>query len=191
MKPGQLVFAAAIIVCSALLAQAEALAGPAKIGSCGKTLSKSGSYVLSNNLTSKKSNQSCISVTTNFVTIDLQGFTIDCASIGHDGIEACCGNLHGFVVRNGMITNCDNGIDASDEKDALIDHLIAIGNAGHGVSVGAGSTVRDSVFSGNTLAGIEAICPSNIINNSATADTGPDIMQDGAGCNLDNNVTGP
>ena len=89
-----------------------------------------------------------------------------------------------------MITNCFNGIDAGLEKDVLIDHLIAIGNHSFGVDVGAGSTVRDSVFSGNTNGGINAVCPSNIINNTATADTGPDITADG-GCNRDNNVTGP
>ncbi len=190
MKLGQLVSAAAIIVGGALIAQPDAFAGPTAIGSCGKTLSKSGSYVLSSNLTSKKANQSCIKVTTNFVTIDLQGFTIDCASIGHDGIEVCCGSFHGLAVSNGMITNCFNGIDAGEETDALIDHLIAIGNSAHGVVVGAGSTVRDSVFSSNLGGGIDATCPSNIINNTATADSGSDIMA-GAGCNRDNNVPGP
>jgi len=185
MKPGQLVSAAAIIVCGALMTQPEAFAGPAKIGSCGKTLSKSGSYVLSANLTVKKSGQNCITVSANFVTIDMQGFTIDCATIGNDGIDAS--GIHGLVVLNGMITTCFNGIDASGENDVLIDHLIAIGNSSYGVDVGAGSTVRDSVFSDNTTSGINAVCPSNIINNTAT----DNIMTNGAGCNRDNNVPGP
>jgi hypothetical protein len=191
MKLRQLVSAAAIIVCGALMAQPEALAGPAAIGSCGKTLSKSGSYVLSRNLTVKKTGQSCISVSADFVTIDMQGFTIDCAAIGNDGVEALGSGLHGLVVRNGMITNCFNGIDSSVEHDVLIDHLIAIGNSSNGVDLAAGSTVRDSLFSGNTQNGIEAICPSNIINNTATADTPSDIATEGAGCNLDNNATSP
>ena len=114
MKPGQLVSAAAIIVCGALMTQPEAFAGPAKIGSCGKTLSKSGSYVLSGNLTVKKSGQNCITVSANFVTIDMQGFTIDCAAIGNDGIRRFTG-IHGLVVLNGIdpSPNCFNGIDSS------------------------------------------------------------------------------
>jgi hypothetical protein len=194
MKLTRLVSAAAIIVCGALMAQPEAFAGAAAIGSCGKTLSKPGSYVLSGNLTfKKKSQESCIAVSAAFVTIDLRGFTIDCAATGNDGIEALFTSpgLHGLVVRNGTITNCFNGIDASVEKDVLIDHLTAIGNNSSGVAVDAGSTVRDSVFTGNTDDGIYAICPSNIINNTATADTPSDIATEGAGCNLDNNATSP
>ena len=70
MNLRRLVSAAAIIVCSVLVAQAAAFAGPTAIGSCGKTLSKSGSYALSGNLTAKKmGEQACIDVSANFVTI--------------------------------------------------------------------------------------------------------------------------
>lgn len=52
---------------------AEAVAGPATIGSC-QPIDKPGSYELSNNLEAKAGD--CIVVNADFVTIDMKGFTL-------------------------------------------------------------------------------------------------------------------
>jgi len=40
----------------------------------------------------------------------------------------------------------------------------------------------------DTLLGISVICPANILQNTATANPGGNLVLNGIGCNVDNNV---
>lgn len=187
MQPPRYV-AAAVMILALSLSVPRAEAGPAAIGNCGKVVAKSGSYVLASNLSVRKQGQDCITVTTSFVTIDLQGFAIDCANVGNDGINVTGRGLKGITVRNGTIINCLNGVDASGVTGALVEGIVAIDNTDDGIEVGAGSTVRDNVANGNGVNGISATCPSNVIDNTAINNTSGGLKL-GSTCNAANNAS--
>jgi hypothetical protein len=88
------------------------LAGQARaatpINACGTVITTSGSYVVKKDLT-PKGGGNCITVVTDYVTIDLGGFTINCASESGLGI-ADNGDYKGMIIRNGIITGCQDGI---------------------------------------------------------------------------------
>jgi len=60
---------------------------------------------------------------------------------------------------------------------------------GTGLFASLGSTViGNTVFDSNPGIGMSVICPSNVQNNTATANTGGNISLSGIGCNFANNV---
>ena len=72
---------AVMLNCAALMGGSPCFAGPQAIGSCGKVITAPGSFIVTKDLTVENSAQPCITVASSFVTIDLGGFTINCA--GH------------------------------------------------------------------------------------------------------------
>src|SRR6266851_2794849 len=155
----------------ALLSPATAAsAGPAAIGACGTTISKSGSYVLKKNLAVKKGGGDCITISASNVTIDLGGYNINCNGVANaNGIKSS-GTQTGITIRNGFVANCVNGVDTytSGATGALIDEVLALNNSNTGIAVNEKSTVIHSIANGNTsFAGIFALCPSNILYNTA------------------------
>ena len=154
-----------------------AFAGPTSISACGKTITKSGSYVLNKNLSVKKGGGTCITISANNVTIDLGGYSIDCkneAALNVDGI-ATSGTQTGITIRNGFVHDCYNGVDTytsgastTGATGVMVDEILALNNSNTGIAVGEKSTVIHSIANGNTsFAGIFALCPSNIIYNTA------------------------
>lgn len=181
---------AAMLNCAAVMGASPAFAGPAAIGSCGKVITAPGSFVVTRNLTVKTGGQNCITVASSFVTIDLQGFTIDCAGKGGDGVNAPGSGHVALTVRNGKITGCFNGIDASVVPQTTVDGVTATKNSSYGMWVASGSLVKNCVTSGNTNGGIRADCPSNVIENTSVGNTGLDIDA-GASCNVSDNAIDP
>src|SRR5215510_8957800 len=96
----RLLVACTILVASTLFATDAA--AQSKISKC-QTLSASGSYVLGSNITAPTG--SCLSIAADFITIDLNGFTIDCGGSTGEGVGAGS-NFQGTTVRNGTIAHC-------------------------------------------------------------------------------------
>lgn len=125
--------------------------GPKKITEC-RTIHKPGSYVVTRNLTAD-TNESCLIIEANNVTLDLGGFTLMGAFdfIGDELIESGGVTDNGLefqhiVVRNGTSTGFLYGIDLAASSTVVVEDIGAIQNAGEGIRVGSGSTVR-----GNTI----------------------------------------
>jgi hypothetical protein len=151
-----------------LINQATALAGSVTPGDAPGfpvTISVSGSYKLSGNLTVPDANTNAITITADNVSIDLNGFAIlgptvctgspvtSCAPTGtgigifsnNSGIAVINGTVHGMGSAGVEILGGDNRVE----------RVKAVGNAGTGISPGNGqSSVSFSVASFNRFNGI-------------------------------------
>jgi hypothetical protein len=92
-----------ILICT--MGVSNAVAAPKNIGVCG-IISEPGSYVLTKNLNAIGD---CLTVTADYVTIDLGGFTIFGDGTGA-GIKGD-GTRLAITMRDGTITNLADGID--------------------------------------------------------------------------------
>ncbi len=114
-------------------------------------IAQSGSYYLSGNILSSGSGNA-ISVRASFVTIDLNGFTIN-GIIGspQKGIEIV-GSLTGICIHDGMIINWkNNGIAAISTTGSKFYNLQLLNNsAGTGLQVSDNNIVSHCVITGNT-----------------------------------------
>ncbi len=155
--------------------RAEAFEGRVQISSAPYTISASGSYVLTRNL-SVTAAQTAITVTADFVAIDLNGFSITgpnscsyasgavtctASSVGL-GIDATA--RQGVWVRNGRIRG--TGAAALRLGDgARVEGLLVSDAGGHGIHTG-----RDASVVGNTVenvdgSGIVTSGSSRIVDN--------------------------
>ena len=160
---------AAIVLASGAQAQDAREEGPIEIDKC-QTISHPGSYKLVNNLTFKgPAGGTCLSITANFVTIDLAGFAITATGISQPSfplitttaIEAG-DSTKGITVRNGSISGdfeagVSLGGDGSTIEGLRVSDIIG------GVGIFATGIVR-----GNTAVGIFGPGPGNGIGISAT-----------------------
>lgn len=122
----------AILAC--IMAAADVVVAAKNIGACG-VIAEPGSYLLSKNLTAVGD---CLTVTADFVTIDLGGFTI----FG-DGTGAAIkgdGTRRAITMRDGTITNFDDGIDfcpvtgpGTTGHQLVVERIRAIDNADAGI----------------------------------------------------------
>jgi hypothetical protein len=161
----------AVLTASAVLTVAtQAFAGPTVIGSCGTVIKSPGSYVLNRNLSVKMGGGDCITISSSNVTVDLQGYRINCNSIGTANGIIASGTQSGITIRNGFVTGCVNGVDTYTHgaTGVLVDEILALNNSNTGIAVNVKSQVMQSIANGNkNFAGIFALCPSNIIYNTA------------------------
>jgi hypothetical protein len=93
----------------------DAREGPIEIAKC-QTISQPGSYKLVNNLTFTSSSGTCLTITANFVTIDLAGFTISNPGplptpVNVTTAIAAGNHTNGIAVRNGSIAGFGAGVD--------------------------------------------------------------------------------
>jgi hypothetical protein len=143
-----------------LINQSNALAGnvtPGDTPGFPVTISVSGSYKLSGNLTVPDANTTAIQITANNVTLDLNGFSIigpvvctgfptSCAPAGTGtGIDG--GNFNAVTVLHGVVTGM-GGTGISLGGTARVEDIRALGNGGIGISVG-NATVSFSEASNN------------------------------------------
>jgi hypothetical protein len=174
----------------ALLAPAFAAAAPPL--NCG-TITQSGSYTLTRNLSSTGD---CIVVASDFVTIDLAGFTISGTdnpqSVGiREGSGGTAPGFRGVVIRNGNIVHFGQGIDFELSPGVTIEHVNASqnvfngatllgntsvvrssrfdNNGGGGIGVEFNSVLADNIAIGNGASGFFAAEGSLIVNNQATS----------------------
>jgi len=130
-------------------------------------ISKPGSYRLKKNITVPDANTTAISVQADYVTIDLNGYSIQgpvvctgflppsCSPSGGTG-QGIVGNV--VTVRNGSVHGMgDRGIGLALEV-SRVENVTAQGNGGTGISAG---TVTGSVAFGNGGEGISATTVSN------------------------------
>ncbi len=148
---------------------------PAPIDSCA-TIAAPGSYALVQNLTAAGD---CLIIADDFVTIDLNGWTIAGDGTG-SGIAS--DERRGVAVRNGTVTGFEFGINL-EGSDARVEEVRAIGNGVGVIVAGEGSTVSGNTASENEGDGLVVTCPSNVLENTATGNAGENLVLDGAGCN--------
>jgi len=186
--------------------------GPKKINKC-MTISKSGSYIVVKNLrASARTNGNCITIHADFVTLDLNGFTL--TGLGNDtgyGVSDY-GYIvrQGIVVRNGKVTKFSTGIRLYGCMGAIIENISAVSNDQNGIETGLFNIVRGSTAVGNKLNGISIgsgslatgntaaqnengmyfDCPCNVIGNTAFNNTSSNYDFDNAdgNCLFSNNL---
>ena len=182
------------LVASLVLGAAGAArAGAPTIKSCGTTITSPGSYRVTGNLVVPSGGGDCITISSNYVTLDLNGFTIDCAGEDVEGITDLTVNYRGVVIRNGRVTRCSRAIFLGS-RAVLIDRIQAFGNLS-GIYVGnSGGLVINSISNDNANAqffvedGIFMSCPSLAVGNTALGNEFKNIRTDQSGCVLVDNL---
>jgi hypothetical protein len=182
------IFSALAVLCAVGGAHAAT-----SIKTCGVTIDAPGSYVVTRNLTVKPGQTECIFVNSDFVTLDLGGFTIDCANQGAAGISDHTINFKGVIVRNGLVTRCTIGI-LLDSRAVLIDGVSVRSNSDGGIFLGnSGSLVirsisNDNAGTGPFRYGLFQGCPANALENTLVDNDFGNYHTDQAGCNAADNL---
>ena len=178
--------------------------GPIEIEKC-QTISQPGSYKLVKNLTFTSSSGTCLTITANFVTIDLAGFTISGPGnpnpfSGNTTTAVAAGNdTAGIAVRNGSISGFIVGVDLGGDGSIVeglrvigVDGprnfgIIAtgivkgntvvgiIGLPGGGIGISAVGIITGNFVTGNRFGGIEVGQGSTVIGNTSTDNFDPGI----------------
>jgi hypothetical protein len=124
---------------------------PTPIKTCQR-ISKPDSYKLANDLSA---HGNCLTITTGFVTIDLGGFSIRGNGSG-TGIFTPT-SFGSITVRNGTVSNFQNGIDLSTSAGSIIEGLHLGGGSGANVGIHATGIVKGNDVEGwNGSCGISA-----------------------------------
>jgi hypothetical protein len=107
------------------------------------------------------------------ITIDLKGFTIrGDREFGDWGIDDSAG-YDNITIKNGLLRNFSNGIDAEGADRVSVSNLVADGNAIYGILiVGESAKVQSSAASGNSTAGIFVDGDFAQVKSSTTAGNG-------------------
>ncbi len=158
--------------------------GPHQIRRC-TIITKSGSYELGRNLDAVGD---CLVITTDYVTLDLGGFTISGNSTGRGIVALIDGETDrkAITVRNGMVRNFAIGVDLSNVVLAMAERLIVSENSDTGLSVGGWAQVRDCLAQGNGI-GISTGASTVLTRNVATFNTGVGIRA-GYNCTVTQNI---
>jgi parallel beta-helix repeat protein len=147
------------------------------IGALPYSISNSGSYYLTTNLTGTAG----IQILTNNVSLDLEGFTLTGNGSGY-GIEIF--NETNIVVCNGNMVQWYIGLYAAGAYSCRFEHLICSQDA-EGISAGSLAIASECMASGNSLDGMDFEGGSRIINCSARYNGGY-----GINAGTEANVTG-
>lgn len=139
---GSLTRALAIIAVLLVAPALNASAAPTPISACG-TISATGSYVLTQNLTTSGD---CLTVSAPGVSINLNGFKIGGASATGTAIKAALGTgYNGLNVHNGVIANFIVGIYAGGNA-VRIENVKLLGASGTAISVGDNAFIKDTTI---------------------------------------------
>jgi len=119
------------------------------------TITNAGSYVLTENLTAT-SGVTAITVATNDVTLDLNGFAIQGTAGSLHGVDVS-GSMMNIVVANGFIRGLgQQGINAASASNVVVRGLEIARNGGDGARVGQGFLIVRSSFYDNGQDGLSA-----------------------------------
>ncbi len=185
---------------------------PASLGAFPIVISASGSYFLTQNITSGAATNG-INITASDVTLDLNGFTLSGANVSSDGIAINSGGnvtiINGTVrdwtgagvrdvtglgggryERLNLISNDGGGLIAG--KDSAITNCIATGNGGNGIAVtqpsgtSGSSSISGCVIDGSVLDGIQVEYNVTVTGNSVSNSgvTGIHVLQSGSRIDL-------
>jgi hypothetical protein len=165
-------WAAAISVALGLgLCSTPAVAGPTVINHC-QTLPASGSYVLGKNLTAAggRGGLDCLLLGDDFITIDLNGFSITGFAGQGTGIKFATnfgGGGRGFEIRGGTIAFFARGVDlrvlGGSPGQNRIERMRIQENSDFGVAISGSAIVKDSIFSKNGICIFDG-CPTRTTN---------------------------
>ncbi len=154
------------------------------------TISASGSYRLTSNLTMPNEFAFGIEITASNVSIDLNGFAIAgpvvCSGIpivctpsttGGGGIRTI-GDVRSTKVANGTLRGLGgSGINLGRASTAM--DLLVLSNRGSGIDVGSDSVVIGNVVAENATSGIW-VGGGSVVRDNTTARNGTDGISDGA-----------
>jgi parallel beta-helix repeat protein len=115
------------------------------------TITKSGSYYLTGNITGVSTNVG-IFIETNDVTLDLNGFEMTGASSNY-GINVSSFGVQNTVIRNGTLRNWGTGVNASNGFCEL-EQVRVYGCQSGGIQLGDHCTLKNCAASGNGSTGI-------------------------------------
>lgn len=151
------------------------------------TISTSGVYCLTGNLTTSITSGSAISINTSNVTLDMNGFSIDGTSAGSASVAhgiLASGAKENITVRNGTVSGFLRGVTVSTPTAGRVD------SSGH--------LIEDLKISNSLLTGILVSATGTIVRNNIVNETGGStvypaftlhgIYFDGAGNLADNNI---
>jgi hypothetical protein len=185
------VFFAAVMVLG-LAASAGAVDGTVEInqakvlaaGGFPYTISNTGSYRLTGNLTVSGTNVDAIDVNASHVTIDLNGFSIIGSGSGA-GINGQISFPTSLTVENGTVTGFFTGVQIGASSVVKSVHADA-NKPGFGIFAGNSAVVQGCSANGNG-AGIDGGPGSVISGNTANNNTGDGIECGGYGCVISGN----
>lgn len=128
--------------------------GPARIRHCGITITAPGAYVLEGNLSSP-SPQTCITIESRYVTIDLAGFAIigsgDRSVPTYRGIHVEPGlGFEGITVRNGSIQAFHDGVSLEGAAGSNVESMRVVFNQNVGISLHTGIARNNTLWANGT-----------------------------------------
>jgi hypothetical protein len=189
-----------LTMCTLLMGCAGvAMADDGGMSTC-TTISQPGYYHLVSNITATGSNvqpvsgangSACIAIKANNVTLDLAGHNIT-AIAGLSGylVVGIFANTSGVEIRNGLVTGFDLGVELTGNL-VRVENVRSFSNLTTNIFVGgSGSMVVGNTTSGATY-GIVVSCPALVLENASTGNSYSQILAQGAGCTLNNNVPSP
>jgi parallel beta-helix repeat protein len=139
------------------------------ISSLPFTIDQPGSYYFVTNLTGDASGG--ITIAASGVTLDLMGFEL---AGGTGSAIKVSGTQRNIAIRNGVVRDWSgDGIDLfTGASNCQVERLRVSGNAGHGVTAGMGSVVRDCTAFGNGSQGIRVNSGSSVQGCTARSNGG-------------------
>jgi hypothetical protein len=119
------------------------------------------------------------------VTLDLNGFSINCL------LPACAGigvqtTQDNVTVSNGTVRNFATGVQATG-IDANVENVRALNNSGTGIDVGNNCRVSNCTATGNGVEGIKGGTGCRVSGNVANSNTSDGIVA-GQGSNVSSNT---
>lgn len=145
------------------------------ISSLPITIASPGSYYLTANLTGI-AGQNGITITSDGVTIDLNGFTLTGVSGALDGIRVD-GPHTNITVRNGSVLRWPgDGVDAINAVNSQLRDLNAARNNASGLRIGDGSLISSCTARANSFDGITASPGSRLINCTTSNNGGQGLL---------------
>jgi hypothetical protein len=134
-------------------------------------ITKSGSYFLGANLAVTTKTTTAIVVNVNYVTINLNGFTISGLGSSSTGTGIDASAAAGVIIANGTITSYGTGIKLS--SNSTVENVQILNNATDGINVsGSSCVVSNSLISGNSGIGLNfADTTSGYLNDVLTNST--------------------
>ncbi|HEY4285065.1 MAG TPA: right-handed parallel beta-helix repeat-containing protein [Chthoniobacterales bacterium] len=151
-------------------------------------ISQPGSYYLTGNIAGV-GGKNGITITTENVTLDLNGFTIVGPGNTNNGVD--CGLQKNIVIRNGTIRSWSAGVSSSTSAVRLrIEKVRTRSNASAGISLGGNCAVVDCLIEGSSTMGISVqgsgfIQNCQIVSCTIGISTGPNAMITGCHLSLD------
>ncbi len=139
-----------------------------------------GSYYLTGNVVGVSAKHG-ISIQADNVTLDLNGFAVRITgSTTMNGIDVPSPQAN-IIVRNGVIRNWKNGVNAPSATSSRYENLNVASNSGVGLSLSAGVLVKDCVVTNNGGDGIDVGSDATVIDCVSRLNSGNGIVLAGAG----------